>query len=120
MPHLFLLCFISCVAETNRAPIDLAEGESELVSGFNVEYGGLKFALIFIAEYSNIIWMSIFLSFLFFSSLFLFMLFLFIFLFLLLRAAYPRLRYDYLMKIMWKIFLSVILFSYLWVLSGIF
>jgi NADH-ubiquinone oxidoreductase chain 1 len=55
LPHLFFLSFVRCVAETNRAPIDLAEGESELVSGFNVEYGGLKFALIFMAEYSNII-----------------------------------------------------------------
>jgi NADH-quinone oxidoreductase subunit H len=72
------------------------------------------------AEYSNIIWISIFLSFLFFSPLFLIMSFLFILLFLLLRAAYPRLRYDYLMKIMWKIFLSIILFSYLWVLCAIF
>lgn len=52
---LFLIFFVSCVVETNRAPFDLAEGESELVSGFNVEYGGLKFALIFIAEYASII-----------------------------------------------------------------
>ena len=51
----FFVCFVCCVAETNRAPFDLAEGESELVSGFNVEYGGLKFALIFIAEYGNIL-----------------------------------------------------------------
>lgn len=52
---LFFMAFVSCVAETNRAPFDLAEGESELVSGFNVEYGGFKFALIFIAEYANIV-----------------------------------------------------------------
>lgn len=51
----FLIIFIVCVTETNRAPFDLSEGESELVSGFNVEYGGLKFALIFISEYSRII-----------------------------------------------------------------
>jgi len=54
LPIAFIF-FVSCVVETNRAPFDLAEGESELVSGFNVEYGGLKFALIFIAEYSRII-----------------------------------------------------------------
>jgi len=53
--QLFLMCFFFCLAETNRAPLDLAEGESELVSGFNVEYGGLKFSLIFMAEYANII-----------------------------------------------------------------
>jgi len=52
---LLVLGFVSCVAETNRAPFDLAEGESELVSGFNVEYGGIKFSLIFIAEYANIL-----------------------------------------------------------------
>jgi len=62
--------FVACIVETNRAPFDLAEGESELVSGFNIEYGGLKFALIFLAEYASIIWMSI-LVVLFFLTFFL-------------------------------------------------
>jgi NADH:ubiquinone oxidoreductase subunit H len=52
---LMVVFFVSSLAETNRAPFDLAEGESELVSGFNVEYGGLKFALIFLREYARII-----------------------------------------------------------------
>lgn len=115
---LFLIFFVSCVVETNRAPFDLAEGESELVSGFNVEYGGLKFALIFIAEYASIIWMSVILVlvFLCLSKSLLFMVFfavVFIFFFLFLRASYPRMRYDVLMAITWKKFLPVVLFFYL-------
>lgn len=115
---LFLIFFVSCVVETNRAPFDLAEGESELVSGFNVEYGGLKFALIFIAEYASIIWMSVILVLVFFclSKSLLFMVFfvvVFIFFFLFLRASYPRMRYDVLMAITWKKFLPVVLFFYL-------
>jgi NADH-ubiquinone oxidoreductase chain 1 len=95
---LFFVFFISCVVETNRAPFDLAEGESELVSGFNVEYGGLKFALIFLAEYARIIWISFLISLLYFSLKFNLFYFFFrvmvIFLFLVLRASYPRIRYD--------------------------
>lgn len=55
-----LLWFVTCVAETNRAPFDFAEGESELVSGFNIEYGSVGFALIFLAEYANILVMGLF------------------------------------------------------------
>jgi NADH:ubiquinone oxidoreductase subunit H len=66
---LMLVFFVSSLAETNRAPFDLAEGESELVSGFNVEYGGLKFALIFLSEYARIVWISCLVSLLFFFHL---------------------------------------------------
>lgn len=59
---------MSCVAETHRAPFDFAEGESELVSGFNVEYGGVGFAVLFIAEYSNILFMSVLVVRLFFGG----------------------------------------------------
>lgn len=60
--------FATCVAETNRAPFDFAEGESELVSGFNIEYGSAGFALIFLAEYANILVMSLFSAVLFFGG----------------------------------------------------
>jgi len=65
MIPVFIMCFVSALAETNRAPFDLTEGESELVSGFNVEYSAMTFALFFLAEYSNIIFMSILLTILF-------------------------------------------------------
>ncbi len=116
---LIILGLISCVAETNRAPFDLAEGESELVSGFNVEYGGLKFALIFIAEYANIIWISLFLRIFFFSSYLYLFLIGFIVFFLILRASYPRIRYDFLITLMWKVFLFLSLFYYVFLLGAI-
>ncbi|YP_008963247.1 NADH dehydrogenase subunit 1 (mitochondrion) [Babylonia areolata] len=107
--------FVTCVAETNRAPFDFAEGESELVSGFNIEYGAAGFALIFLAEYANILVMSLFTSLLFLggSSFILFesdlgfmmkVLF-FAFLFIWVRGSYPRFRYDLLMGLTWKGFL---------------
>lgn len=68
MPPVFLIWFVTCIAETNRAPFDFAEGESELVSGFNIEYGSAGFALIFLAEYANILVISLFTAVLFFGG----------------------------------------------------
>nr|YP_003848780.1 NADH dehydrogenase subunit 1 [Amalda northlandica]ACZ83057.1 NADH dehydrogenase subunit 1 [Amalda northlandica] len=120
--------FVTCVAETNRAPFDFAEGESELVSGFNIEYGAAGFALIFLAEYANILVMSLFTSLLFFggSSMFFvhsdlaFMLkiLFFAFAFIWVRASYPRFRYDLLMGLTWKGFLPASL-SFLLVITMI-
>uniref|UniRef100_A0AB39IW45 NADH-ubiquinone oxidoreductase chain 1 n=1 Tax=Tutufa sp. TaxID=3160660 RepID=A0AB39IW45_9CAEN len=114
-----LMWFVTCVAETNRAPFDFAEGESELVSGFNIEYGAAGFALIFLAEYANILVMSLFTALLFFggSSLillesdlgFMFKVLFFAFLFIWVRGSYPRFRYDLLMGLTWKGFLPAAL-----------
>nr|QTF74768.1 NADH dehydrogenase subunit 1 [Bufonaria perelegans] len=114
-----LMWFVTCVAETNRAPFDFAEGESELVSGFNIEYGAAGFALIFLAEYANILVMSLFTALLFFggSSMFLlesdlgfmFKVLFFAFLFIWVRGSYPRFRYDLLMGLTWKGFLPAAL-----------
>nr|YP_009434645.1 NADH dehydrogenase subunit 1 [Tectus pyramis]ATF29377.1 NADH dehydrogenase subunit 1 [Tectus pyramis] len=113
----FLVWFVSCVAETNRAPFDFAEGESELVSGFNIEYGAGEFALIFMAEYANILVMSLFTAVLFFggdniffmnSDVFMaFKVLFFSFVFVWVRATLPRLRYDLLMGLTWKSFLPL-------------
>nr|YP_001816802.1 NADH dehydrogenase subunit 1 [Elysia chlorotica]ACB70181.1 NADH dehydrogenase subunit 1 [Elysia chlorotica] len=111
MVPMMVVWFTSTVAETNRAPFDFAEGESELVSGFNIEYGGGLFALLFLGEYANILFMSVVTSVWFFGSVFLGPLsltiksFLFASLFLLVRSAYPRYRYDLLMMLCWKSFL---------------
>jgi len=111
-PLLFIF-FISCVVETNRAPFDLAEGESELVSGFNTEYGGLKFALIFLAEYASIIWISFLIVIIFFPvkilNLYFFLRVGVILFFLILRSSYPRIRYDILIILTWKKFLFITL-----------
>nr|ALJ10593.1 NADH dehydrogenase subunit 1 [Pseudoeurycea juarezi] len=111
--------FISTLAETNRAPFDLTEGESELVSGFNVEYAGGPFALFFLAEYANIIMMNILSTILFlgtttyhlqpelFTINFMVKASIMTMLFLWVRASYPRFRYDQLMHLIWKNFLPL-------------
>lgn len=122
-PLLFLSFFICIVAETNRHPFDLPEAETELVSGYNVEYGAMSFALFSLGEYSNILLMSSFsillflggwlapFKFLFFiPSIFWFSLkiMVFIIIFVLLRAGLPRYRYDQLMELGWKILLPIL------------
>nr|YP_009695373.1 NADH dehydrogenase subunit 1 [Vesta saturnalis]QEJ81577.1 NADH dehydrogenase subunit 1 [Vesta saturnalis] len=109
---LSMIWFVSMLAETNRTPFDFAEGESELVSGFNVEYSGGGFALIFMSEYSSILFMSVLFTFLFFGgSLINLMFFFFVvfisFMFIWVRGTLPRYRYDKLMYLAWKSFLSV-------------
>ena len=127
---LFMVYFISGVAETNRAPFDVAEGESEIVAGFHVEYSGVAFAVFFLAEYANIILIAALTSIFFlagWSSPFEGWSFLgegnflrepsffwlavkicfFIFVFFWIRATFPRYRYDQIMRLGWKIFIPV-------------
>lgn len=132
---LFLMFFISCLAETNRAPFDLPEAEAELVAGYNVEYSSMGFALFFLGEYANMILMSAFCALLFlggwlppFSSAVFYWIpggiwlglkvAFFLFVFSWVRASFPRYRYDQLMKLGWKTFLP---FSLAWVIfvSGV-
>nr|ASY97975.1 NADH dehydrogenase subunit 1 [Spilomantis occipitalis] len=111
----FPLCnvwFVSCLAETNRSPFDFAEGESELVSGFNVEYGSGGFALIFLSEYSSILFMSMLMCILFLGSdlntfIFYFKLIFIAFMYIWVRGTLPRYRYDKLMYLAWKSFLPM-------------
>lgn len=120
----FLMFFISALAETNRPPFDLPEAEAELVSGYNVEYSSMTFALFFLGEYSNIILMSSLTVIFFFGGWlppfefvvfylipgffwFAFKVLLFLFFFIWVRASLPRYRYDQLMRLGWKVFLPL-------------
>nr|YP_009114148.1 NADH dehydrogenase subunit 1 [Euphaea ornata]AHC02143.1 NADH dehydrogenase subunit 1 [Euphaea ornata] len=109
---LMIIWFASCLAETNRTPFDFAEGESELVSGFNVEYSSGGFALIFMSEYASILFMSMLFVIIFmggniYSFVFFFNLVLISFAFIWVRGTLPRYRYDKLMYLAWKSFLPV-------------
>ena len=127
---IFFVYFISGVAETNRAPFDVAEGESEIVAGFHVEYGGMAFSIFFMAEYANMVLISVLTAVLFcggwlspFQGLpllgglpyisepniiwLLIKTSAFLFLFLWFRATFPRYRYDQIMRLGWKVFLPI-------------
>jgi NADH-quinone oxidoreductase subunit H len=128
---LFIVYFISGVAETNRAPFDVAEGESEIVAGFHVEYSGIAFALFFLTEYANMIliaaltatfffggWLSPFEGYPLLGGTFLaapglhwlvLKIAFFLFCFLWFRATFPRYRYDQIMRLGWKVFIPVTL-----------
>ncbi len=132
---LFGVYFISGVAETNRAPFDVAEGESEIVAGFHVEYSGMAFAVFFLAEYANMIlisglaalmfmggWLSPFQGIPLLEGLFawvpgilwfLLKILFFMFLFLWFRATFPRYRYDQIMRLGWKVFIPI---TIVWIL----
>ncbi|NOT81120.1 MAG: NADH-quinone oxidoreductase subunit NuoH [Gallionella sp.] len=117
---MFLVYVISGVAETNRAPFDMAEGESEIVAGFHVEYSGMAFALFFLAEYANMILIAFLTSIMFLGGWLSPLPFLpdgfiwllakasfILFLFLWFRATFPRYRYDQLMRLGWKVFIPI-------------
>nr|YP_006303236.1 NADH dehydrogenase subunit 1 [Agonostomus monticola]AEK53002.1 NADH dehydrogenase subunit 1 [Agonostomus monticola] len=124
---LAVMWYISTLAETNRAPFDLTEGESELVSGFNVEYAGGPFALFFLAEYANILLMNTLSATLFLgtslphplltTSVIMLKATLLSIVFLWVRASYPRFRYDQLMHLIWKNFLPLTLALVIWHLA---
>ena len=126
---MFIVFFISTLAETNRAPFDLPEGESELVAGYMVEYSSMSFALFFLGEYANMILMSAMTTILFLGGWlppfdiyplniipgpiwFILKICFVLFVFLWMRATTPRYRYDQLMRLGWKVFLP---FSLIWV-----
>ena len=109
LPIRGVIWFISALAETNRSPFDFAEGESELVSGFNTEYRGAIFAFLFMAEYINILFIRLIIVLVFFSvevvRVFVLFIIFFAFSFIWVRGTLPRIRYDQLMGLTWKRFL---------------
>lgn len=128
---MFIVHFVSALAETNRTPFDLPEAEAELVAGYMVEYSSLSFALFFLGEYANMILQSSMATILFFGGWlppvdmapfnlipgvvwFVFKVCFFLFLFLWIRATLPRYRYDQLMRLGWKVFLPL---SLIWVVA---
>jgi len=119
---LFIVYLISGVAETNRAPFDVAEGESEIVAGFHVEYSGMAFAVFFLAEYANMILIAALTTLMFLGGWLSPVGFLpdgivwwllktgfVLFLFLWFRATFPRYRYDQIMRLGWKVFIPITL-----------
>ena len=119
---LFVVYFISAVAETNRAPFDVAEGESEIVAGFHVEYSGMAFAVFFLAEYANMILVATLAAVMFLGGWLSPVPFLpdgfpwlalkvaaLLFFFLWFRATFPRYRYDQIMRLGWKVFIPITL-----------
>ncbi|MDR2207938.1 MAG: NADH-quinone oxidoreductase subunit NuoH [Azoarcus sp.] len=119
---MFVIYFISGIAETNRAPFDVVEGESEIVAGHMVEYSGMAFALFFLAEYANMILVSVMTTILFLGGWLSPVGFLpdgfhwlalktafFLFVFLWVRATFPRFRYDHVMRLGWKVFVPITL-----------
>lgn len=115
---IYIISLIVILAETNRVPFDLPESESETVAGFFVEHSAIIFALYFLAEYSNMIFLSYIFSLLFTSSLLLFPLHLFYFIWI--RATLPRLRYDHLIILCWYNLLPIILSYIIFIISIIF
>nr|UJM44015.1 NADH dehydrogenase subunit 1 [Chelonus formosanus] len=114
---LLMLISTSVIAEVNRTPFDLSEGESELVSGFNIEYSSMNFIFIFLSEYSKLMFMMMLLTMLFFNSKFTFIIILIsimlMFMITWIRMTFPRLRYDKLMNLCWMYMLPINLMIYM-------
>ncbi|WP_433601894.1 NADH-quinone oxidoreductase subunit NuoH [Candidatus Profftella armatura] len=122
---IFIIYIISCIAETNRHPFDIVEGESEIVAGYMIDYSGMSFYIFFLAEYANMILSGILISLLFlggwiaplkilnFIPFWIWLgikTFFILFIFIWIRASFPRYRYDQIMRLGWKIFIPIILF----------